>query len=157
MASVTVAANRRAREAYFSASQGELIWARFRRNRAAMAAAGVLVVLMLAGFFAPFLSPYDPTINGRDAEYMNGAPQIPRFCDHNGCSARPFLYTLERTRSIETNFRWVTTVMTEAGALLSINDSAKAIKAASFFLSRMLRALMPRPSLALKSAPFSLK
>ena len=110
---MTVTSDRRSREAYFTASQGELIWARFRRNRAAMVAAGVLLVLVLMGFFAPLLSPYDPTIAGRDRDYLNGAPQIPRFCDHNGCSWRPFLYTLERTRSIQTNFRWVTTENTE--------------------------------------------
>lgn len=108
MATAT-APSRASREAYFTASQGELIWARFRRNRAAMVAAAVLAFMVLVGLFAPFLSPYDPTINGRNREYLNGAPQIPRFCDHNGCSWRPFLYTLERTRSIQTNFRWVTT------------------------------------------------
>ena len=107
------APDRKAREAYFTASQGELIWARFRRNRAAMVAACVLLALVLASFFAPLLSPYDPTIAGRDRDYTNGAPQIPRFCDHNGCSLRPFLYTLERTRSIQTSFRWVTTENTE--------------------------------------------
>jgi peptide/nickel transport system permease protein len=30
------------------------------------------------GLFAPFLSPYDPTIAGRNKDYTNGAPQIPR-------------------------------------------------------------------------------
>lgn len=109
MATAATAPSRKSREAYFTASQGELIWARFRRNRAAMVAGAVLALLVLVGLFAPFLSPYDPTINGRNREYLNGAPQIPRFCDHNGCSWRPFLYTLERTRSIQTNFRWVTT------------------------------------------------
>ncbi|MCP4184731.1 MAG: ABC transporter permease [Hyphomicrobiales bacterium] len=97
------------KEAYFTASQGQLIWTRFKGNRTAMIAAWVLVVLILMGFFAPFLSPYDPTIAGRDKEYENGAPQIPKFWDENGFSARPFLYTLERQRSIKTNFRWVTT------------------------------------------------
>jgi peptide/nickel transport system permease protein len=103
----------KAREAYFTASQGQLIWARFRRQRAAMAALAVLIALVAAGFFAPFLSPYDPTIAGRNPDYMNGAPQIPMFCDHNGCSARPFLHTPVRERSIATNFRWVTTIDTE--------------------------------------------
>ena len=78
-----------------------------------MIGAWVLLALTLAGFFAPFLSPYDPTIAGRNRDYLNVAPQIPQFCDHNGCSWRPFLHTLERTRSIHTNFRWVTTVNTE--------------------------------------------
>ena len=101
--------DQKSKEAYFTASQSQLIWTRFKSNRTAMFAAYVLIFLILLGLFAPFLSPYDPTIAGRDPDYQNGAPQIPKFCDENGCSMRPFLYTLERTRSIETNFRWVTT------------------------------------------------
>lgn len=72
-----------------------------------MIAATVLVVLILSGLFAPFLSPYDPTVAGRDKDYLNGAPQIPKFCDKNGCSIRPFLHTVTRERSLATNFRWV--------------------------------------------------
>ena len=105
--------NQRVKEAYFTASQTQLIWARLKRNRAAMLGAWVLVIIVALGIFAPFLSPYEPTIAGRDKTYQNGAPQIPMFCDHNGCSLRPFLHTLERTRSIKTNFRWVTTVNSE--------------------------------------------
>ncbi|MCR9076855.1 MAG: ABC transporter permease, partial [bacterium] len=100
-------------EAYFTASQTQLIWARFKKNRAALVAGSVLILLMLMGVFAPFLSPYDPTIAGRDKDYQNGAPQIPMFCDHNGCSWRLFLHGLERTRSIKTNFRWVTAINVE--------------------------------------------
>ncbi|MCE8518965.1 ABC transporter permease [Ruegeria pomeroyi] len=96
-----------AKEAYFTASQRQLIWARFRKQRAAMVAATVLVVLILSGLFAPFLSPYDPTVAGRDKDYLNGAPQVPKFCDKNGCSLRPFLHTVTRERSLATNFRWV--------------------------------------------------
>lgn len=106
-------AERQRKEAYFTASQAQLIWARFRKNRAAMIAGAVLVVMILVGVFAPFLSPYDPTIAGRDKDYENGAPQIPRLWDENGFSVRPFIYAVERTRSIETNFRWVTKVNTE--------------------------------------------
>ncbi|MYF89475.1 MAG: ABC transporter permease, partial [Boseongicola sp. SB0676_bin_33] len=100
----------RSKEAYFTASQGQLIRARFKGNRAAMVAAAVLVVLIVSGIFAPFLSPYDPTIAGRNKDYTNGAPQIPKFCDKNGCSLRPFIHAVERERSLKTNFRWVTTV-----------------------------------------------
>ena len=107
------AAEQRKKEAYFTASQGQLIWARFRRNRTAMAAGIVLVSLVLLGLFSPFLSPYDPTIAGRDRGYENGAPQIPKFCDDNGCSGRPFIYGVKRERSIATNFRWVTTIDTD--------------------------------------------
>lgn len=98
------------KEAYFTASQGQLIWTRFKKQRAAMVGAMVLIVLILSGIFSPFLTPYDPTVAGRDKEYQNGAPQIPKFWDENGFSARPFIYTYKRERSIKTNFRWVTTV-----------------------------------------------
>lgn len=102
-----------AKDAYFTASQGQLIWTRFKKQKAAMVGAWVLVILILSGIFAPFLTPYDPTIAGRDKDYLNGAPTIPRFCDDNGCSLRPFIYAVERERSIQTNFRWVTTINTD--------------------------------------------
>jgi peptide/nickel transport system permease protein len=102
-----------AKDAYFTASQGQLIWTRFKKQKAAMVGAWVLIILILSGIFAPFLTPYDPTIAGRDKDYLNGAPTIPKFCDDNGCSLRPFIYALERERSIKTNFRWVTTVNTD--------------------------------------------
>ncbi|MGI9422764.1 MAG: ABC transporter permease [Hyphomicrobiaceae bacterium] len=98
------------KEAYFTASQGQLIWSRFKRNRSAMIAGWCLIIMILMGFFAPFLSPYDPTIAGRDKSYENGAPQLPKFWDKNGFSLRPFIYSVERERSIKTNFRWVTKV-----------------------------------------------
>mgnify|MGYP001439094677 FL=1 len=100
----------KAREAYFTASQRQLVWARFKKQRSAMTAATILIVLIISGLLAPFLSPYDPTIAGRNKEYMNGAPNVPMFCDKNGCSFRPFLHTIERERSIKTNFRWVETI-----------------------------------------------
>ena len=103
-------AERRRKEAYFTASQAQLIWTRFKKQRAAMIAATALIVMILLGMFAPFLSPYDPTIAGRDKEYEYGAPQIPIFWDENGFSARPFIYGFERKRSLATNFRWVTTI-----------------------------------------------
>ncbi len=101
--------DQKAKEAYFTASQGQLIWARFKGNRTAMVAAWALLLIIMMGLFAPFLSPYDPTIAGRDENYENGAPQMPKFWDENGFSIRPFVYATERERSIKTNFRWVVT------------------------------------------------
>ena len=109
-ATLDVNVDQKRKEAYFTASQGQLIWTRFKKQKAAMVGALVLILLISAGFFSPFLSPYDPTIAGRDASYVNGAPQLPKFWDENGFSARPFIYTYARTRSIKTNFRWVTEV-----------------------------------------------
>jgi peptide/nickel transport system permease protein len=102
-----------AKEAYFTASQGQLIWARFKKQRAAMVAGIILVTLIIMGLFADFIGPYNPTIAGANKEYTNGAPQVPRFCDDQGCSARPFIYGVKRERSLATNFRWVTTIDTE--------------------------------------------
>jgi len=106
-------ANQKLKEAYFTASQGQLIWQRFKRNKSALAGAWVLIILILSGIFSPFLTPYDATIAGRDKGYLNGAPQVPSFCDDNGCSIRPFVYTYERSRSFKTNFRWVSEEKTE--------------------------------------------
>ena len=101
------------KEAYFTASQGQLIWQRFKKNKSALIGAWILIFLILSGIFAPMLTPYDATVSGRDKDYLNGAPQVPQFCDDNGCSMRPFIYTFERTRSIKSNFRWVTEVKSE--------------------------------------------
>ena len=86
-----------------------LIRTRFKKNRSAKIAAWVLTLMILSGYFSDFLSPYSPDMSGRDKQYENGPPQFPIFWDENGFSARPFLYTTERYRSIETNFRWVLT------------------------------------------------
>jgi peptide/nickel transport system permease protein len=113
---VDVNVDQKLKEAYFTASQGQLIWTRFKKQKAAMVGLGVLAFLILSGLFAPFLTPYDPTIAGRDENYLNGAPNIPSFCDDNGCSLRPFIYSYERSRSIKTNFRWVTEIDTSLEA-----------------------------------------
>ena len=113
-------AEQKRKEAYFTASQGQLIWARFKKNKAAMIAGSVLIFMILAGLLAPFLSPYDPTIAGRNDKYLNGAPRIPVFCDQNGCSWRPFLHGLKRTRSAATNYRWVTEVEPRRKALCPV-------------------------------------
>lgn len=109
-ANTDINVDQKSKEAYFTASQGQLIWSRFKKQKAAMAGAAILIWLILSGIFAGFLTPYDPTIAGRDKSYQNGSPQMPKFWDENGFSARPFIYSYERTRSIKTNFRWVTEI-----------------------------------------------
>lgn len=103
-------ADQKLKEEYFTASQRQLIWARFKKNRSALAGLIMLLVLILSGLFSPFLTPYTPTVAGRDKTYINGAPQILHMWDENGFSFRPFIYTPERTRSIKTNFRWMTVI-----------------------------------------------
>lgn len=81
---------------YYSASQWQLVWWRFRRHHLAMVGMLVLGLMALSGLFAEFVSPYGPTT--RDRDYVSGPPQIPRFWDQNGFSLRPFLYGLTTER-----------------------------------------------------------
>ena len=101
------------KEAYFTATQMQLVTTRFFANRAAMVAGSILLFMIVISLFSGFLSPYDPTIGGRDKEYENGSPQIPIFWDHNGFSFRPFLHSKTKYRGADTNFRWVYKVDTE--------------------------------------------
>ncbi len=101
------------KEAYFTATQMQLVTTRFFANRAAMVAGSILLFMIVISLFSGFLSPYDPTIAGRDKEYENGSPQIPIFWDHNGFSFRPFLHSKTKYRGADTNFRWVYNVDTE--------------------------------------------
>ncbi|MEO1226352.1 MAG: ABC transporter permease [Pseudomonadota bacterium] len=84
------------RLSYYTASQWQLVWWRFRRHKAAMAGAVVLLAIAISGIFAEFFAPYTPT--DRDTSYVQGAPQIPMFWDHNGFSFQPFIHgtTTER-------------------------------------------------------------
>lgn len=81
---------RQRRLKFYSASQWTLIWWRFRRHRAAMIATMILVAMALAGIFAEFVAPYGTTT--RNTGYIEGPPQVPQFCDDNGCSIRPFVH-----------------------------------------------------------------
>lgn len=81
---------------YYSASQWTLIWWRFRRHRSAMIAATILVLMAVLGLFAEFVAPYGPTT--RDTKYIDGRPQMPMFCDANGCSAMPFVHGVRTER-----------------------------------------------------------
>lgn len=87
---------RQQRLKYYSASQWTLIWWRFRRHRAAMVAAAILGLMALMGLLAEFVAPYGVTT--RDAQYIDGAPQVPMFCDQNGCSLRPFVHGVTTER-----------------------------------------------------------
>jgi peptide/nickel transport system permease protein len=102
-----VAISSQQKEAYFTATQMQLVSTRFFANRSAMIAGSILLFMITISLFSGFLSPYDPTIAGRDKEYENGSPQIPIFWDHNGFSFRPFLHSKTKYRGADTNFRWV--------------------------------------------------
>lgn len=85
---------------YYSASQWQLIWWRFRKHRMAMVGAVVLVLLMILGVFCMFIGPYDPLT--RNQTYLFGPPQGIHFRDENGFSLRPFVYGVTTARDPET-------------------------------------------------------
>ena len=81
---------------YFTASQWQLVWWRFRRNRLGLLGAGILATYILILIFAEFLAPYSGTT--LDVEYVFGPPQVVRFWDENGFSLRPFVYGVSTER-----------------------------------------------------------
>jgi peptide/nickel transport system permease protein len=85
---------------YYSATQFQLIWWRFRKRRLAKFGAYVLVAMVIIGLFAEFLSPYTPTTRISGAVLVN--PQIPRFCNVDGCTLRPFVPGVVSERNPET-------------------------------------------------------
>ena len=101
------------KEAYFTATQLQLVRTRFFANRSAMIAGSILLFMIVISLFSGFLSPYDPTIAGRDKQYENGSPEVPMFWDENGFSLRPFIHAKSKYRGADTNFRWVYKVDTE--------------------------------------------
>ena len=81
---------------YFTASQWQLVWWRFRRHRGAMIGGCVLLTLFITGIFAGFFAPYEG--GTRDRDYILGAPQLVKFWDHNGFSIRPFVHDYKTKR-----------------------------------------------------------
>jgi peptide/nickel transport system permease protein len=85
---------------YYSASQWQLIWWRFRKHRMAMAGAVVLAILLILAVFCMFIGPYAPV--SRNQAYLFGPPQGLHFRDENGFSLRPFVYGVTTARDPET-------------------------------------------------------
>lgn len=85
---------------YYSATQAQLIWWRFRKHRLALTGGVVLGFMALLGIFAEFVGPYSGT--ARNNENVLTGPQIPRFCNADGCGLRPFLPGVISERNPET-------------------------------------------------------
>lgn len=79
---------------YYTASQFQLMWWKFRKHRLALVGMVLLGFFVFIALFAEFLSPYTPT--NRTIEYLYGRPQVLHFVDAEGkFHARPFTYALE--------------------------------------------------------------
>ena len=100
----------KAREAelkYYTASQFQLMWWKFRKHRLALAGAVILGFLAFIALFAEFLAPYDPAT--RTPDYLNGAPQVLYFREAGeNYSWPPFTYALQVRMNPETYLLEVT-------------------------------------------------
>lgn len=78
---------------FYTASQFQLMWWKFRKHRLALAGTVILAFLSFIALFAEFLSPY-PSAK-RTPDYLNGRPQQLHFVDAEGVFHwRPFTYPL---------------------------------------------------------------
>ncbi len=86
---------------YYTASQFQLMWWKFRKHRLALVGTVILGFLAFIALFAEFLAPYDPAT--RTPEYLNGRPQQLHFVDAEGkFNWRPFTYALAVRMNPET-------------------------------------------------------
>jgi peptide/nickel transport system permease protein len=67
---------------YYTASQFQLMWWKFRKHRLALAGTAILAVFTFIALFAEFLAPYDAAT--RTPKYLNGRPQQLHFFDAEG-------------------------------------------------------------------------
>jgi peptide/nickel transport system permease protein len=85
---------------YYSATQFQLIWWRFRKHRLAQVGAIILITMAVIGLFAEFFGPYTGTTRVSDAVLVR--PQAPQFCNDDGCTLRPFIPGVISERNPET-------------------------------------------------------
>ena len=78
---------------YYTASQFQLMWWKFKKHRLALIGMSLLSVFIFIALFAEFLSPYGPAV--RTPNYLFGGPQVLHFVDAEGkFHLRPFTYAL---------------------------------------------------------------
>jgi peptide/nickel transport system permease protein len=81
-------------EAYYVASQWQLMWWKFTQHRLAVIAGPILIVLYLSALFADFISPALP--GTRFESYKDCPPQLIRILDDQNRVQRPFIYDVKR-------------------------------------------------------------
>jgi peptide/nickel transport system permease protein len=86
---------------YYTASQFQLMWWKFKKHRLALIGTVLLAIFIVIALFAEFLSPYAP--GSRTPNYLFGRPQVLHFVDARGeFHLRPFTYELTAAMDPET-------------------------------------------------------
>lgn len=83
---------------FYTATQFQLIWWRFRKHRLAILGSVILSLFFLIVILAEFIAPY--ATDTRDMMYLYGRPQPIRFIDaNNQFHLQPFIYGAKTTRN----------------------------------------------------------
>ncbi|MBN1537397.1 MAG: ABC transporter permease [Anaerolineales bacterium] len=90
----------RAKESFYTATQFQLMWLKFRRHKLAIIGMFVLALFLIAMLFAEFLAPYGS--QSRDADYLFGKPQSIHFFDDDGNFRGMFVYSVISQFNIDT-------------------------------------------------------
>jgi len=90
----------RKKEAYYTATQLQLMWWKFRRHRTAILGSVVLGFFVFIMIFCEFLAPYGS--QSRDSGYLFGAPQRPYLYDDEGNFIGLFVYGVTNAFDRET-------------------------------------------------------
>lgn len=88
------------KEKYFTATQFQLMWFKFRRHRVALVGVIVLGLFLFIMVFCEFLAPYGP--QSRNADYLFGPPQKIHFRNEEGQFIGPFVYGVTTAFNRET-------------------------------------------------------
>jgi len=78
------------KEAYFTATQLQLMWWKFRRHRMAIIGSVVLGIFVFIMLFCEFLAPYGT--QSRDSDYVFGKPHKVHLFDEDGTFQGLFVY-----------------------------------------------------------------
>jgi peptide/nickel transport system permease protein len=87
------------KEAYYTATQLQLMWWKFRRHRVAIIGSIVLGIFIFILLFCEFLSPYGS--QSRDSDYIFGPPQKIRLFDEKGAFRGLFVYGMSTSFDIK--------------------------------------------------------
>ncbi len=91
---------KRSKDAYFTATQAQLMWWKFRRHKLAIIGTVVLGIFAVIMVFCEFLAPYGS--QSRDSSYIFGPPTKIYFRDDAGNFQRPFVYGVTTTLDMKT-------------------------------------------------------
>ncbi len=87
-------------ETYYTASQWQLMWWKFRKHKAALVAVVILLLMYFFAIFADLFAPY--SANDRFGTWEICPPAKIHFRDESGKWVGPFVYKLGRTVDTET-------------------------------------------------------